>query len=280
MEFNVVFMWELCKVFLMFQHLAATNHWVCFWPDLPHKFQRKQAMVFSRCPQAKQLLKNLMRVFRSNRAPFSTSKFGKTLLESKHRMIAALKKNLDSEILEMYLPGIAKDLGCSPLEMTPWKALQHLIHKSLSSNVKSTECSDARWGAWLDHAQAWDKVWHQEVMTVLYSQWECGENPYKGTASQGDVPDDDRSYSIQKIRWQVRRVKSIGTIRFVVCCFNPSVGKWGKGLNWVVPMFFLIWFVPKVLSDDLNQDYMRSMISVFRQARMYVGRYVSRTNKP
>jgi len=52
-------------------------------------------------------------------------------------MIAALKKNLDSEILEMYLPGIAKDLGCSPLEMTPWKALP-----ALDTQVSEQQCQE------------------------------------------------------------------------------------------------------------------------------------------
>lgn len=32
---------------------------------------------------------------------------------------------------------------------------------------------------------------------------------------------------------------------------------------------------PQVLSDDLNQDLMRSMISVFRASRIFVGKYVA-----
>lgn len=32
---------------------------------------------------------------------------------------------------------------------------------------------------------------------------------------------------------------------------------------------------PQVLSDDLNQDLMRSMIAVFRASRMFVGKYVA-----
>ena len=31
----------------------------------------------------------------------------------------------------------------------------------------------------------------------------------------------------------------------------------------------------QVLADDLNQDFMRSIVSVFRQSRMFVGKFVS-----
>ena len=80
---------EGTDVFLMFQHLSFLQHWVVFWPDVPHKFQRKQAKAIDANPTARNRLECLMKMFRSNRAPFATSKFGKSLRESKFRMIRA-----------------------------------------------------------------------------------------------------------------------------------------------------------------------------------------------
>lgn len=185
----------------MFQHLVAANHWVLFWPDLPHKFQRKQAMAMAECPDAKAKLKQFMRVFRSSRAPFSTSKFGKSLKEAKLRMIRAFKQDPDHDILAMYLPGFAKDVGAPVHEMDSKRAIDMLSSSARSSHVMSTVCKDVRWGAWLDHAQAWDRVWHQELLVQMYQMWEAGENPFQG--SVGEVPEDERVFSIKKIRWQV-----------------------------------------------------------------------------
>ena len=47
----------------MFQHLAHTGNWICFWPDIPHKFQRKQAMALASDSMAKTKLKQFMKVF-------------------------------------------------------------------------------------------------------------------------------------------------------------------------------------------------------------------------
>lgn len=160
-------------------------------------------MAMTGHPPAKDLLRQLMKLFRSNRAPFSTSKFGKTLVESKHRLIKALRKDPASDVLEMFLPGIAKDSMVNPADMTPEMAIKHL-ERSAKTHVVSCEASDSRWGSWLDHCQAWDQVWHCESMTMLFCQWEAGENPYDGKMS-GEVPEDDRSYSIKKVRWQAHK---------------------------------------------------------------------------
>ena len=229
----------------MFQHLAHTGHWVCFWPDLPHKFQRKQAMALASDSMAKTKLKQFMKVFRSNRAPFATSRFGKALKESKQRLIQELKRNPDHEILQMFMPGIARDLGCDVSSFTTSQAIRALAHRAGSFHIAATECKDVRWGAWLDHAQAWDRAWHVETMVMLYAMWEAGENPWTGTLSTSDDATDERSYSIKKIRWQAHGllfakqpiiftdeisvlfvtgpVRQQRCCHFVMCCRNPSV---------------------------------------------------------
>eukprot|EP00435_Cladocopium_sp_Y103_P040475 s494_g11.t1 len=191
---------EGTDVFLMFQHLTSLGSWICFWPDVPHKFQRKQAMALSSHEVAKMKLKQFMKVFRSNRAPFSTSKFGKQLKEAKQRLLMALQNDPDHELLQMFLPGIARDLGCDPSSFTASQAIRALALRAGSVHVKATECKDVRWGAWLDHAQAWDMCWHCEAMVMLYAMWEAGENPWTGQQQVSVEASDERAYSIKKIR--------------------------------------------------------------------------------
>lgn len=190
----------------MFQHLVGSNHWCLFWPDLPHKFQRKQAMALTACPDAKARLRSLMKVFRSSRAPFAASRFGKSLKESRYRLLRALKQDPNHEVLEMFMPGIARDMDLPLSEMSPEKAIEALA-KHTHVHIVNTECKDVRWGAWLDHAQGLDRVWHLETMTQLFADWEAGICPWTGQHSQtGDGGDDERVFSIKKIRWQVRLV--------------------------------------------------------------------------
>lgn len=186
----------------MFLHLASTQHWVVFWPDIPHKFQRKQASAVACCPSAKSRMRALMRVFRSSRAPFATSRFGKSLREARVRLITALKADPGHELLEMFLPGIARDLGIPDSEMSAEKAIAALNSRSGRLHVKSSECKDVRWGAWVDHAQAWDKDWHMEQMCQLFHQWESGQCPWTGTTVNEEDVKDDRVFSVMKLRWQ------------------------------------------------------------------------------
>ena len=187
----------------MFLHLASTGHWALFWPDLPHKFQRKQAMAVEACKTAKARMKQLMKVFRSSRAPFATSRFGKMLGEARGRLTRALKQDPDNPLLQMYLHGIAKDLDIPLADMTPEKAIQALASRKGRLHVKSCECKDARWGAWIDHAQRWDEEWHLETMIQLYSEWESGRCPWTGQPLVDPECKDDRVYSILKLRWHV-----------------------------------------------------------------------------
>lgn len=261
----------------MFQHLTNIGSWICFWPDVPHKFQRKQAMALSHHEMAKMKLKQFMKVFRSNRAPFSTSKFGKALKEAKQRLLTASKKDPDHELLQMFLPGIARDLGCDPSHFTAHQAIRALAVRAGSVHVKATECKDVRWGAWLDHAQAWDACWHCEAMVMLYAMWEAGENPWTGQQQVLVEASDERAYSIKKIRWQAYgfslakqgfKFKSVSSLSLVES-WHCSATHFKFGEN---PQAHI-----QVLSDDQNQNYMRSMIAVFRQARVYVGKFAPRT---
>ena len=186
----------------MWQHLTTQHHGCTFWPDLPHKMQRKQAGAVSRCPDAQSRMRALMKVFRSSRAPFSTSRFGNSLKESRQRLVKALKQDPENEVLQMFLPGIAKHMDIPFSKMTPQKAIEALAAHS-GVHVVTAECKDVRWGAWLDHAQAWDRVWHLEAMTQLFASWETGENPWSAKAPEDKAAQDERVYSIKKMRFQV-----------------------------------------------------------------------------
>ena len=97
-------------------------------------------MAVEACKTAKARMKQLMKVFRSSRAPFATSRFGKMLGEARGRLTRALKQDPDNPLLQMYLPGIAKDLDIPLADMTPEKAIQALASRKGRLHVKSCEC--------------------------------------------------------------------------------------------------------------------------------------------
>lgn len=103
----------------------------------------------------------------------------------------------------MFLPGIAKDLDIPFTDMTPEKAINALASRKGRLHLHATECKDSRWGSFIDHCQSWDAEWHLEAMVQLYSQWEAGMNPWTGQAAPDQAQDDERTYSILKLRWQV-----------------------------------------------------------------------------
>eukprot|EP00438_Fugacium_kawagutii_P009613 Skav215639 [mRNA] locus=scaffold736:197173:203009:- [translate_table: standard] len=57
------------------------------------------------------LMKKLNRVFKYSRGPFATDKNGRTLQEFKIALVKALKRGNAQELAEMYLCGVARDLG-------------------------------------------------------------------------------------------------------------------------------------------------------------------------
>ncbi len=77
-----------------------------------HKFTRKAALAISYAEQGKDTLKKLNRLFRSTRAPFSTSQHGKLLQSARRQLAEALEKQDDlDEMLEMWFLGICRDRG-------------------------------------------------------------------------------------------------------------------------------------------------------------------------
>lgn len=58
------------------------------------------------------MLKRMNRLFRSTRAPFSTSQHGKLLQSARRQLAEALEKEDDvDEVIEMWFLGICRDRG-------------------------------------------------------------------------------------------------------------------------------------------------------------------------
>lgn len=82
-----------------------------YWPDVFHKMVRRQAAAFNRWDDTKATQRLLMKLFRSSRAPFGTSKFGSQIKDAKQSLVHVFKqKGAGSELLEMLLPNIALDM--------------------------------------------------------------------------------------------------------------------------------------------------------------------------
>lgn len=79
--------------------------------------------------QAGGLLKKLNKVFKYSRGPFATSKNGRVLQQNKAALIRALKGGQHNDLAEMYLCGVAKDLGKCPSETTVADVIQALDKK-------------------------------------------------------------------------------------------------------------------------------------------------------
>ena len=107
----------------LFLHLAHEGVAITYWPDLPHKIHRKQAAAFAGCPDVRDLLKRVSRVFRGTRGPWSSSRFGRARKESRARMISALDEFRDSNLLHTCLDGLARDQGTATADMTPARAV-------------------------------------------------------------------------------------------------------------------------------------------------------------
>ena len=109
------------KGWLAWQYGCSKDcHWM-FWPDLFHKMIRRQAAAFNRHEDTKRTQKMLMKLFRSSRAPFGTSKFGCQVKDAKQCLVDAFSHG-GSELLEMLWPRIADDLNIDVGSLT----IQHL----------------------------------------------------------------------------------------------------------------------------------------------------------
>ncbi len=83
-----------------------------YWPDIFHKMVRRQANAFGRWADTQSTQKLLMKLYRSTRAPFGTSKFGAQVKDAKQCLVEAFKKKgPGTDLLEMLLPSIAADMG-------------------------------------------------------------------------------------------------------------------------------------------------------------------------
>lgn len=80
------------------------------WPDLLHRCARRAAASLS-ASGATALLKKLNKLFRFSRAPFNSSRFGKTVQEHRQHLVSLLKQGQCPELTEMFLASVARDAG-------------------------------------------------------------------------------------------------------------------------------------------------------------------------
>lgn len=99
------------------------------WPDLFHRVARRVAAALANS-QAKGLLKKLNKAFKFSRGPFHTSKNGSMLQQGRIQLIHALKKGQAHELAEMYLAGVARDLGRDVSEFKVGDLIKTLEKKS------------------------------------------------------------------------------------------------------------------------------------------------------
>lgn len=146
-----------------------------------------------------------------------------------------------------------------------------------SAHMFPDGAKDVRWFAFWDHAVQWDRSWHSQAMVHAYSFWLEGRCPW--TISK---PDDDTApsdiFSSRVAAWNVM-------FSDVCLLFTPGFENALFWLRCVLGKFpeesdefhlYAIHLAPlafKVLSDDQNQDKLRSVICIFAPARSFLGQY-------
>lgn len=102
-----------------------------FWADLHHKMARKAAASLN-ASNGKDVIKRLNKLFRMPRGPFHSGRFGKQLSEAREILTQHIKNGDmdDDNLLEGWLPGVARDLGVSPEAFTINDLLALLQKKS------------------------------------------------------------------------------------------------------------------------------------------------------
>ena len=177
--------------------------WWAFWPDCFHKMMRRQAGAWARHTPPRTTLRLLMKLFRSSRAPYNTSKFGGQMKAARERMLSAFQAQPDNELLAMLLPSIAQDLNMDAASMSPFVAIRHLESTASRIHLKSDEAKDVRWMSWFDHAEMWSQEWHVEWATTLFQMWEEGQNPFSFMRGGAETDHQHQeSYSVRTLRWQ------------------------------------------------------------------------------
>lgn len=121
---------------MVWLHLCAQQTWCLFWPDMLHKFTRKSSLAISQTQQGQDVLKRLNRLFRSTRAPFSTSQHGKLLQNARRQLAEAIARGECSDLVEMWTPGVCRDLGIEEADFSS-KMLVDLLKKKAGQNSQS-----------------------------------------------------------------------------------------------------------------------------------------------
>ena len=128
---------EGTDLLVAFQYVAKQGCSCIFWPDLFHKIHRKQAGAIASYTDSRLLLSKLTKLFRSSRAPWDTSKFGRQRMETRTRLITELEmRNASSSALESCCAGLARDLDVPVCDMSPRRALEELKKCAGSSHCQ------------------------------------------------------------------------------------------------------------------------------------------------
>lgn len=90
--------------------MSNVGLYVLMWPDMFHRVTRRVAGALA-ASSAGSLMKKLNRMFKYSRGPFATSKNGRTLSQMKTELLSSLKSGVGDELAEMYMSGIARDMG-------------------------------------------------------------------------------------------------------------------------------------------------------------------------
>ena len=102
---------------------------MCYWPDMFHRAARRTAQALSR-GGGTALLKQLNKMFRFSRAPYSTGRFGRTMQEHRQHLIKALKEDKAQDLCDMWLSSVARDVGAEVHEFTKADLIQRLESRS------------------------------------------------------------------------------------------------------------------------------------------------------
>lgn len=109
------------------------------WPDMFHRCARRGAAALSNSGGTG-LLRKLNKLFKFSRAPFASSRFGKTQQEHRSHLISALQKGLRQDLVEMFLAPVARDVGRDVADFSVSDLIEHLQKKSGGSNLPSLLC--------------------------------------------------------------------------------------------------------------------------------------------
>lgn len=116
--------------------------------DSCHKMARVQDMAFSSCPQLVEFKREIFLCLKLDRAPYSTSRFGRRLKEAAGDYIENMN-SLEDPLLQPLSHGIAKDLGVCPDDFdTIQRSISGFANKE--GRGMSNDYSLGRWDSFFD----------------------------------------------------------------------------------------------------------------------------------